>query len=48
MAEEIKINFPTENESNPNIDSDLKNQMVLTLTFLQKRSNLQKKNIADL
>ena len=28
MAEEIKINFPTENESNPNIDSDLKNQIL--------------------
>jgi len=28
MAEEIKINFPTENESTPNIDSDLKNQIL--------------------
>ena len=28
MAEEIKINFPTENEANPNIDSDLKNKIL--------------------
>jgi ribonucleoside-diphosphate reductase alpha chain len=28
MAEEIKINFPTENEANPSIDSDLKNKIL--------------------
>ena len=28
MAEAIEINFPTDNEKNPKIDSELKNQIL--------------------
>ena len=41
MAEAIEINFPTESDKNPKIDSELKNQI---LGFDVKESMEQDKN----